>query len=880
MKKIMLIVVLLLINKAFGEAIITSNYPLAKNNFSKVITKENLKRMIGIIKNIDYVKDVKVLGFKEDKPILYIERYPIIKHVKITGNTFYHAIDLIPIANIRPGTPVKESIEKKEKLIKEFLEEFYKDHGFLKAKVKDKITKTKDGYLNVYINVKEGNLYFIKDVFVNGKKFKNDDLPIGDIADIKNLNKIYNIVRKHFGKNARVFVYQEKLKTLITKKPFKAIFGAQNIKHNIFHIVGVFVNDISKFLNYPIPFTKAAIGEGGVVDIYYKVYQRPLGIISFEGNKAFDDNILKKVANISDIDIFTLQEAKENILRFYKDMGYLDAKVHYKVNKEYTKAIFYIEEGQRYGINDIFSNCKALEDFIKKRYKDKYLNILALKKLINQYHKKLKKEGYIYGFSYKYNVEKLPNYQANINININKGYKIILERIVVKGTKNRHILDIFKSYKTPREYNAKDIEDLYKDSILTAKKYGYFDVKIKPVAHVKTIGKHYYKYIYTFNINLGKRYENGNTVIYGYNHTLEHSIQYMAALPKYYYLENERKAIKNLQESSIFDAVNLETFLNKKQKKVDRLIEVQEGKRGFFRIKAGYNTEQRLILDSSLMWADLFGTPAMAILNYNISSLNTTYKLGISDKFLFSKNYLGDIFYQRDFEIHNSYYFVSKGINFDIGRRIGNYYTFSVGYSRTRDYVYNAPIQDNGYSNQETVSFSLIRDYKNKSINPTKIGYDNVSFTKSLQTGYNSFNINTYYLIHIIDKIFYSFKFGFGAENDGLIYQRFFLGGIKDMMGYNFEDIGSPEGGKYYGFLRNEIDFPIKSPFNLALFTDTGNVANDISGITKNLKQDVGVGVFVYTPVGPVRFDVAKPITKIPNINYSIKYYISIGYFY
>ncbi|HEK25419.1 MAG TPA: hypothetical protein ENO33_03455, partial [Hydrogenobaculum sp.] len=107
-----------------------------------------------------------------------------------------------------------------------------------------------------------------------------------------------------------------------------------------------------------------------------------------------------------------------------------------------------------------------------------------------------------------------------------------------------------------------------------------------------------------------------------------------------------------------------------------------------------------------------------------------------------------------------------------------------------------------------------------------------------------------------------------------------FLGGLKDMMGYNFEDIGSPEGGKYYGFLRNEIDFPIKSPFNLALFTDIGNVSNNISGITKNIKQDVGIGVFVYTPVGPVRFDVAKPITKIPNINSSIKYYISIGYFY
>jgi len=880
MKKYIIFLALFIIHIAFGEAIIKSNYPLEKNNFSKVINKDNLKRMVGLIKNINYVKDVKVLGFKEGKPILYIERYPIIKRVKIRGNNFYHAKDLIPIANIRPGTPVKVSLEEKKKLIKEFLEEFYKNHGFLKAHIKDEITEDKDGYLKVYVDIDEGDLYFVKDIFVNGKKFENSSLPIGDIANIKNLNKIYSIVRRHFGKNARVFVYQEGLKTLITNKPFKAIFGTQKIKHNIFHIVGVFINDISKFLDYPIPFTKAALGKGGIVDIYYEVYQRPFNEVYFEGNKAFNDRTLKKIANISEIDIFTLEEAKKNLLTFYKDMGYLDTKIKYKVNKEYTKAIFYIKEGQRYRLKDISSNCRALEDFIKKHYKDKYLNLFTLKSLVENYHKKLKKEGYIYGFSYKLNIQKLPNQEANVYIDLNKGYKIVLAKIIVKGTTNKHILNIFKNYKTPREYNAKDIEDLYKDTILTAKQYGYFDVSVKQIANVKTLGKNSYEYIYTFDINLGKRYENGNTIIYGYNHTLEHSIQYMASLPKYYSLEDERRAIKNLEESSIFEAVNIETFLNKKDKKVDRLIEVQEGKRGFFRIKAGYNTEQRFILDTALTWADLFGTPAMATFSYDLSSLNTTYKLGISDKFLFSRNYLGDIFYQRDFEIHNSYYFVSKGINFDIGRRLGRYYTFSVGYSKTRDYVYNAPIQDNGYSNQETISFNLIRNYKNRPTNPTKLGYDDVTFTKSLKTGYNSININTYYLIHIIDKLFYSFKFGFGAENDGLIYQRFFLGGIKDMMGYNFEDIGSPEGGKYYGFLRNEIDFPIKNPFNLALFTDTGNVANNISDITKNLKQDIGVGIFVYTPIGPVRFDVAKPITKIPNIQSSIKYYLSIGYFY
>jgi len=878
MKKIMLIFVLLLINKAFGEAIIKSNYPLAKNNFSNVITKENLKRMIGIIKNINYVKDVKVLGFKNDKPILYIERYPIIKSVKIKGNNFYYADELIPIANIRPGTPVS-CLKDKKKLIENFLEQFYKTHGFLKAKVKANIVRTKDGYLDVYVDINEGDLYFIKDVYVNSKKFDNAKLPIGDIANIKNLNNIYNIIRKHFSNHQRAFVYQDKMKTIITNKPFVNVFGAQKIKQNIFHTVGVFVNDISKFLNYPIPFTKAALGKGGIVDIYYQVYQTPFDKIVFEGNKAFDSKTLSKIASINEVDIFTLKKAQENLINFYKNMGYLDANITYKPNKNYTKATFYIKEGNRYLLKDIYGD-SSLVSYIKKRYKDKYLNLNLLNDIIKDYRKKLKTEGFIYGFSYKYDIKKLQDDQASIYLTLNKGYKILLSKVSVKGTKEKHVLNIFKSFKTPREYKAEDIERLSQEAITTAKKYGYFDVKVKPIAKVKMLKSDYYQYAYTFYIDLGKRYENGNTVIYGNNHTLEHSIQYMASVDKYYSSEEERQAVKNLEESAIFDAVDLKTFLNKKDKKVDRLIELKEAKRGFFRANVGYNTQKRLIFEGSLNWADLFGTPAMGMFDYNVSSLNTSYKIGVSDKFLFSKKYLGDVFYERDFEIHNSYYLVSKGINLNLGRRLGRFYTINVGYSNDRNYVYNAPLQDNGYSNQENVSFNLVRDYKNKDINPTKIGYDIVTFTKSLKTGYNSFNINTYYLIHIIDKVFYSFKFGFGAENDGLIYQRFFLGGLKDMMGYNFEDIGSPEGGKYYGFFRNEIDFPIKSPFNLSLFIDTGNVTNRFSDITKNLKQDAGIGVFVYTPIGPVRFDVAKPLTKIPSVQSSIKYYISIGYFY
>ncbi len=868
---------LILVNISFSEAIIKSNYPLAKNNFSKVITKNNLQRVIGIIKNISYIKDVKVLGFKHEKPILYIERYPIIRSVHIKGNHFFNNYELIPIANIRPGTPVKSSLYGKQKSIKEFLEEFYKNNGFLKAKIQDKITQTKNGYLNVYIDIKEGDLYFIKNVYINGKKFEDEHIPIGEIADVKNINRIFELVRNHYKK---AFVYQKSLKIFTEKKPFLSIFGAQKVKYNIFHIVGVFVNDISKFLEYPIAFTKTAIGEGGVVDIYYEIYKQPNQELFFQGNKHFNDKLLKKVANIDEIDISTLQKAKKRLERFYKNLGYFDVKISYKPNKDYTKAIFNIDEGKRYTLRDINSNCKELEAFIKKRYKTKEIDLNTIKKIVEDFHRKLKQEGYIYGYHRYIRIQKNNDYTANIYIDQDKGYKITISKILVKGTKNKHILKIFKSYNTPREYKAKDIEDMTKYAANEAKRYGYFDVSITPKANVKVLRKHYYSYIYTFYVSLSKRYKNTNTVIYGYNHTLEHSIQYMASVSRYYSSKDENESLRNLQESGIFNAVNLETFTNKKDKTVDRLIEVQEGKRGFFRLKAGYNTQQRLVLDSTVGWSDLFGTPAQAIFNYDISNLNTTYKLGMTDKFLFSNKYFGSMFYERDFEIHNSYYLVSKGINLTLGRRFLEDYKFSIGYSKTRNYVYNAPTQDNGYSDQETVSLALIRNYKNNPTNPTKLGYDYLAFTKSLQTGYNSINLNTYYLMHIVDKIFYSFKFGFGAENDGLIYQRFFLGGLKDMMGYNFEDIGSPEGGKYYGFLRNEIDFPIKKPFNLTIFSDIGNVSDSISSLGSHIKKDVGIGVFVYTPVGPVRFDVAKPLSQIPNVQSSIKYYISIGYFY
>jgi outer membrane protein insertion porin family len=64
---------------------------------------------------------------------------------------------------------------------------------------------------------------------------------------------------------------------------------------------------------------------------------------------------------------------------------------------------------------------------------------------------------------------------------------------------------------------------------------------------------------------------------------------------------------------------------------------------------------------------------------------------------------------------------------------------------------------------------------------------------------------------------------------------------------------------------RLEMRFPVRAPLDGALFADFGNVWNDPSYILQHgmpMRADVGVGVRVLTPVGPLVFDYGINVTK------------------
>jgi outer membrane protein insertion porin family len=101
------------------------------------------------------------------------------------------------------------------------------------------------------------------------------------------------------------------------------------------------------------------------------------------------------------------------------------------------------------------------------------------------------------------------------------------------------------------------------------------------------------------------------------------------------------------------------------------------------------------------------------------------------------------------------------------------------------------------------------------------------------------------------------------------IYDRLFLGGANNLRGFAFRDLGprdpsgEPLGGHSLARATIELTFPIIEKFRGAVFYDTGFVNEGAFDYNlHNVASDVGVGVRLHLPVGPMRIDYGIPIEK------------------
>ncbi len=105
------------------------------------------------------------------------------------------------------------------------------------------------------------------------------------------------------------------------------------------------------------------------------------------------------------------------------------------------------------------------------------------------------------------------------------------------------------------------------------------------------------------------------------------------------------------------------------------------------------------------------------------------------------------------------------------------------------------------------------------------------------------------------------------------MFDRFFLGGLYTLRGYQYRDVGpvdvnnEPVGGSTYWFGSLEYSIPIIERVRFAMFYDIGMVYYDpysfeLRDTQKHFYNDNwGIGIRLNLPIGPLRLDYAFPIT-------------------
>ena len=117
------------------------------------------------------------------------------------------------------------------------------------------------------------------------------------------------------------------------------------------------------------------------------------------------------------------------------------------------------------------------------------------------------------------------------------------------------------------------------------------------------------------------------------------------------------------------------------------------------------------------------------------------------------------------------------------------------------------------------------------------------------------------------------------------IFDRLALGGANNMRGFDFRDVGpvdsnnNPIGGNSLGYTTFEMTFPVISRVRAAVFSDAGFVNPDSYDFsTSSANVDIGVGVRLDLPIGPVRVDYGVPVIHDSWNGPPGKFQFNIGY--
>ncbi|MGI9115932.1 MAG: outer membrane protein assembly factor BamA [Chthoniobacterales bacterium] len=359
-------------------------------------------------------------------------------------------------------------------------------------------------------------------------------------------------------------------------------------------------------------------------------------------------------------------------------------------------------------------------------------------------------------------------------------------------------------------------------------------------------------------------------------------------------VDTSKKRLENLGYFSKVEAYPVDTGVEGRK---DLEIQVEEKRTGSLNFGAGFSTVDSLLGFVELTqgnfditnWPNFTGGGQKFRIRLQGGTERKDAEVSLVEPWFLDRplSLGGTIFYHEATFLSNLYDQRSYGLSLELRKPLRPYLYGTLGYS-LQDYdIYNVVLgvtpdilAEEGSSTKSQVSGSLVWDRRDSSF-LTRHG-ERMSLTTYVAGGVLGGTEQIYgfdlegskYFLLPGDTILLINAEAAVVDNWGegsrvRIYDRLFLGGANNLRGFDFRDVGpkdahgEPLGGKTLARATVEYTFPIIEKVRGALFYDTGFVEGDAYDFsTSNLASDVGFGVRLDLPVGPLRIDYGFPIEK------------------
>jgi outer membrane protein insertion porin family len=625
-----------------------------------------------------------------------------------------------------------------------------------------------------------------------------------------------------------------------------------------------------------------------------------------------------------------LEEARQKIIEVYQAHGFTDVSVQFRVDSiderhGTARVVFTVNEGAKGAVAQIrfegnahFSDWRLRKEMKTKRktivsFLDKSgrLDETQLQQDLDSLREWYQNHGFIDVEIKDVRRERNPKGALTITIVIAEGPQYHVGKITVAGEKiaKEGSIRALLKMKEGSVYSPKQLHD---DAKAVADAYGsggYVDLVITPEstpAGPALVDVHY-------KIEEGERSFVNRINIVGNTRTKDKVIrrEVLVAPGDVFNTVRADMTKKRLENLGYFSKVETYPEDTDVPGRKDLTILVQEKRTGSFSFGAGFSTVDQLVGFAELTQGnfDLFNWPTFTgggqkfRVRVQYGTERKDFILNLTEPYFLDRrlSLSGQLFYSEADYLSVDYNQRNYGFTIELRKPITSFIYVSLGYQLQDIDIYNvtstAPAfiksQEGSFTESKIIS-SAVFDRRDNTL-LTRTG-QRITLSPFIAGGFLGGNTQIYgwdlegsqyfrlkwdTILLINGEIATVDQWGNGTEVP--IFERLYLGGANNLRGFPYREIGpqqngEPIGGQSMARATVEWTFPIVEKARGAIFYDTGFVNSDAWSFgLKHIASDIGVGIRLNLPIGPLRLDYGYPLQR-DGYNGGGHFNFSVGY--